>query len=124
MTTRTTTGLLTTKESNLAFRAAFRELAHARKLSAQHMALFAIVTGKPLGHAFSPVTNSRKLANGQAAWGGALTAVHCATRYPDPDALTLLAVAGLTKDDVKLAVSGPSSKLFESQYQARLAVEV
>jgi len=98
--TRFTSGLLTTKDSHLAFRAAFRRLARARKLSAQHMALHAIVTGKPLGKAFSPVTNPIKLANGQHAWASALAAIRVVSRYPDANSQALLAAAGLRPEDL------------------------
>lgn len=95
MTTRTNTGLLATKESNLAFRAAFRKLAREKKLTAELMALYAMVTGKPMGAVFSPITNAVKLANGQDAWLTALHAAWSVIQYPSPDALALRAAAGL-----------------------------
>ncbi|MBK3779828.1 hypothetical protein G3A43_06145 [Paraburkholderia aspalathi] len=97
MTYRNTTGLLTTGTSHYAFRAAFRRLAHARKLNAQHMALHAILMGKPLGLAFSPISNTTKLANGQSPWMNALAAIHSLATRPDASCLLLCGEAVLAK---------------------------
>jgi hypothetical protein len=94
--TSRTTGLLT-EEAFFAFRHAFRQLAHARKLTAQHMALHAILTGKPLGKAFSPITNANKLANGHAPWRNALDAIHQLARRPDASCILLCDAATLEK---------------------------
>ena len=79
-------GLLT-NESIRAFRADFRRLANARKLTAQHMALHAIIMGKPLNRAFSPITNAKKLANGQRPWDGAASALAGLVYRPDATAI-------------------------------------
>jgi hypothetical protein len=95
-------GLLA-NESLRAFRAAFRSLARARKLTAQHMALHAIIMGKPLNRTFSPITNATKLANGQNPWDGAASAVAGLVHGPDAtaraafDAATLEQARALAK---------------------------
>lgn len=55
------------KEEFLAFSAAWRALAAARKTTASDQLLHAILNGKNPLRAFAPVTNSTKLANGQSA---------------------------------------------------------
>jgi hypothetical protein len=108
--TSRTTGLLT-EQAFFDFRSAFRQLAHARKLTAQHMALHAILTGKPLGKAFSPITNTTKLANGQAPWGNALAAIHSLARRPDVsctllcDAETLEKAQAIARDYTTAALA-------------------
>ncbi|MEX3984113.1 hypothetical protein AB4Y45_34735 [Paraburkholderia sp. EG287A] len=90
-------GLLTI-ESLRAFRAAFRRLANARKLTAQHMALHAIIMGKPLNRAFSPITNATKLANGRNPWDGAASAIAGLAHSPDA-----ACVAAFEADTLELA---------------------
>ena len=124
MTTRITTGLLTTKEFNLAFRATFRKLAREKKLTAELMALYAMVTGKPMGAVFSPVTNATKLANGQGAWDVALREAHSAIRYPSEHATALLLAAGLSTPEglacLQAARAALNAQLLDKQYAARL----
>ncbi len=124
MTTRITTGLLATKESNLAFRAAFRKLAREKKLTAELMALYAIVTGKPMGAVFSPVSNAFKLNNGQRAWAIALSEANRVVRYPSADAKALLQAAGLSTPEGLAALQAVratlTSQLLSDQYAARL----
>lgn len=67
-----------TEEAQEAYRdftAAFKALAHAKALTATHLALRALVLNKPLGAAFTPITNATKLANGQTRWQGAQQAL-------------------------------------------------
>jgi hypothetical protein len=128
MNTRTTSGLLTSKESYQAFRAAFRTLANARKLTPQHMALFALVTGRPLGKAFSPVTNRNKLANGQLPWASACKAMREASNWPDNAAQAVFDAAGLNLDVLKYSTTGKLTfdqlvPILDAEYQARLSQE-
>lgn len=124
MTTRITTGLLTTKEFNLAFRAAFRKLAREKKLTAELMALYAMVTGKPMGAVFSPVTNETKLANGQSAWDVAQDNAWRALKYPSAEAQALLMAAGLSNPEglasLQAARAAVTATLLDQQYAARL----
>lgn len=92
-------GLLSTAQRHHDFIVAFRKLAHARMLTPQHLALRALVLGKPLGRAFSPVTNTVKLANGQEAWREALTAARTSVCWPDAGTRTLLDAAAFTPEE-------------------------
>ena len=58
------------RETYLAFRREFRQSAQLKFLPPGLMALRALLLGRPLKKAFSPIRNPRKLANGQAMWGG------------------------------------------------------
>lgn len=58
------------RETYLAFRREFRQSAQLKLLPPGLMALRALLLGRPLKKAFSPIRNPRKLANGQAQWGG------------------------------------------------------
>lgn len=102
MTTETL-GLFADKTSRSTFRENFRQLARARKLNAQHMALFAILMGKQLDRTFSPITNTNKLANGLTPWDGAASALASLAFAPDAacaqlcDAETLAHARSLAK---------------------------
>lgn len=72
------------KEEYLALRATWKALAQAKTLSASDMAAYALLRGKDLRKAFSPITNPNKLANGQAAGQGldqAYATVRRASQY-------------------------------------------
>lgn len=58
------------RETYLAFRRVFKHFAKVKILSPGSMALRAILLGRPLKKSFAPISNPRKLANGQAEWGG------------------------------------------------------
>jgi hypothetical protein len=116
MNTRTTAGLLTTEESRYAFRAAFLQLARARKLTAQHMALHAILMGKPLSRTFSPITNATKLANGQKPWLNALAAIHSLAR---PDAACVLLCGAKTLERAQAIAKGIAAADLEATCTGR-----
>ena len=120
MNTRTTAGLLTTEESRYAFRAAFRQLARARNLTAQHMALHAILMGKPLNRTFSPITNATKLANGQKPWLNALAAIYSLAR---PDAACVLLCSAQTLERAQDIAKGISAADLEAPCAARRTQE-
>lgn len=67
--------IFSSREEYLAFVAAFKALAARRQLTPEVLALRALALGKPLGKAFSPVTNDVKLANGHTRWAGAMSAL-------------------------------------------------
>lgn len=69
-------GVFSSPEARARFVTAFKALAAKRELTVLHMALHALALGRPLGCAFSPLTNETKLSNGQSRWGGALAALH------------------------------------------------
>ncbi|MDN8078502.1 hypothetical protein QZN30_03715 [Burkholderia multivorans] len=81
--TTATLGLFADKTARSTFRENFRQLARARKLTAQHMALYAILMGKKLDRTFSPITNTTKLANGLMPWDGAASALASLAFAPD-----------------------------------------
>lgn len=58
------------KEEYLAFRAEWKAAARAKTLTAADMAAYALLRGKDLRQAFTPITNPTKLANGQPAEHG------------------------------------------------------
>lgn len=64
-------------EDYQAFRAKWRAYANEKpaSLTAEDMALFAAAMGRPLGKAFSPITNTTKLSHGHRPWAGALEAI-------------------------------------------------
>lgn len=60
-------GLFSCKEERAAFVLKFKALTHAKSLTASHMLLYCLLMGKDAGKAFTPITNSVKLANGAKA---------------------------------------------------------
>lgn len=77
------TGALSTPEELNAFRLAFSRLARARKLSAQHMALQALLTRRSLEKAFSPISSKTKLENGQKPFRSLRKALQDLIGQPD-----------------------------------------
>lgn len=117
--------LLATAQHHHDFIAAFRKLAHARMLTPQHLALRALVLGKPLGRAFSPVTNPIKLAHGQVAWREALTAARTSVCWPDAGSRALLDAAALTPEksaELQARILAyRNGTLIAEQYRARFS---
>lgn len=70
-------GLFRSVDDYRVFRAEWKALAHAKALTAAHMAAYALLTGRSLEAAFSPITNPVKLANGQVARGALQSALAC-----------------------------------------------
>lgn len=60
-------GLFSCKEERAAFVLKFKALAHAKSLTAAHILLYCLLMGKDAGKAFTPITNSVKLAHGAKA---------------------------------------------------------
>lgn len=79
-TTISRTDLFEDTASRAAFRAAWKVLSDQRALSSAHMALYALLMGRPVGRAFSPITNSSKINNGQAPWAAAMSAAWAVSR--------------------------------------------
>lgn len=53
-----------TKEQFIAFRDAFKSLAHSKQLTSRDIILYNVIRGLPVDRGFTPITNQNKLRNG------------------------------------------------------------
>ncbi|MDO8415249.1 MAG: hypothetical protein Q7S87_03440 [Agitococcus sp.] len=79
-----------THEQYTRFIQAWKQLAKDTALTAEHIAFHALVLNKPIARAFSPITNTNKLANGCHAWHSAQCALHYHKMGTIPAGLALL----------------------------------
>lgn len=100
------------KEEFLAFSAAWRAHAAAKKNSASDHLLLAILRGKDPLRAFSPVTNATKLSNGQSAHEGLERAIE-----------KLKIPAGLSRNHTQhlLQLSEPSFERLQARFGQAIA---
>lgn len=107
-TTISRTDLFADTTSRVAFRAAWKILADKRALTPAHMALYALLMGRPVSRAFSPITNPVKLQNGQLPWAAARSAAWTVSRQGLLQPFTDL--PGVDIDRLKLAATTATSE--------------
>jgi hypothetical protein len=111
--------IFSSREEYQAFVATFKSLAARRELTPEVLALRALVLGKPLGRAFSPVTNETKLANGHARWAGAMSALSL-LRY-SRGRTSLLELAAHLPEAVYKSLVDEASRVRDAQLEAEYA---
>lgn len=97
-----------------AFMLAWKIAANTRALSPQKMAMYAILIGRPLGRAFSPISNHQKLSGGHRPWGSALSAIRSLSFGRIPLEFDFL--SGATKDMLRSKASSVDAKSLDLEF--------
>lgn len=97
-----------------AFMLAWKIAANTRALTPQKMAVYALLMGRPLGRAFSPISNHKKLGGGHRPWGSALSAIRSLSFGRIPLEFDFLSVE--TKDVLKSRASSVDAKSLDLEF--------